>query len=358
MWKAHVKSSYGLQVFILVYSFLWFGFSYSYLLSQFGIMGYSMNRDAAPSKSEIKAKEQSKIIVSNLHGKEMTPIVSNTTKTATFLTTESPSNREISLFERILRATRTDIPSLHHCNWINHRLRRNASLGKELPKPMSEDPTADFSVKTPILHTFDPTTGAEIMIVKYNRGRQSDSRHRVMNTAKILLTYEEFERQTGSNNRIFPKLHGLCRKLKMNGNGSLRTEALALEYLSTDLKNSHKPQSFEECSRRTVKMFDLFVELDERLHLAHGDAKAGQWMARDDGSFAFQDVDDIVGAGNVVAIPYMELKQMRVLARAHGMMSKEEKQLPDGLYHYFRSKVFPPCLMGSNLSDMPLRGTD
>jgi len=227
---------------------------------------------------------------------------------------------------------------LHRCEWIQKLLDGDEALGPRLRKSGIDREVKNknpFWLKAPLLHTRNPETSEDIMILKYNYypGTGTQRTLKFNNTVKVLLSHQELIRLTGIPSRIFPKLHGFCNTMTIKGDVK-PTHVLAVEFIDHDLQDLPKPSNFQECADRATKALDLFAEMDEHLHLTLVDFKPGQWMARSDGTLVLQDVDDIVEPGDISPYPDQQSYLINRLAAANRRPVKEVKDI------YF-SKMFP-----------------
>jgi len=171
---------------------------------------------------------------------------------------------------------------LHKCMWIKDRLKNDKPIGKALPQSGSAG-GGKFWLKQPVLHTKDPDSGMEIMILKYNvyegNGNPNQDTEKFSNTVQVLLK--------NTKTTIFPKLFGFCSKLE-------GFNYIAVEYIDHDMADLAVPTTLSGCVSRARKALKLFGDLDEQLHLTLTDFKPGQWMARATGELVLQDIDDIL----------------------------------------------------------------
>lgn len=169
------------------------------------------------------------------------------------------------------------------CDYVRDLLATGEAMGPPLPESGKQTRGITFWLKAPVLHTRDPASNLEVMVLKYNIYNKSPSwtQHtdKFTNTVRVL--------RDNRAARLFPRLFGSCADID-------GLHYIAVEYVDFEMSMLPRPTSPQECMDRAIAVMDVFVELDEDMHLFLADVKPGQWMARRDGSLVLQDVDDIV----------------------------------------------------------------
>jgi len=184
--------------------------------------------------------------------------------------------------EPVTKYSSSDAPvrALERCEWIKELLQKNDSIGPPLPKPKEPRPGANvFWLKTPLLHTRDPESGDEVVVLKYNIYTKTQHIEKFNNTVSVLTLFPDAT--------IFPKLYGYCKIEEFYH--------IVVEFIDQEPRDLVRPKDIGECVDRSLQVLSTFNEMD-KLGLTLVDFKAGQWMIRKAGDFVLQDVDDIVPA--------------------------------------------------------------
>ncbi|GBG27808.1 Hypothetical Protein FCC1311_040312 [Hondaea fermentalgiana] len=194
---------------------------------------------------------------------------------------------------------------LHRCEYVQDLLDNGKSIGPPLPESGKQRPGGPFYLKQPLLHTVDPASGEEVVVLRYNIYNKSPSwtQHtdKFRNTIKVLL----WNRRIQSS--IFPKLYGFCNSI--NG-----FHHIVVEFIRDDVYALPPPLGLDDCFQRADKINSLFASLDEDFHLTFADIKPGQWMFRADGTAVLQDVDDMVVPGAKMVYDDLEKWHMNRIA--------------------------------------------
>ncbi len=215
-------------------------------------------------------------------------------------------------------ATETPTREIKGCEWIRNRLHNPIDIPGSRPLPKSGKRNTDgnvFWLKSPEMHTKNPETGEEIMILKYNIYNRDPSwtqhTEKYENTVSVLSEHR--------SETFLPRLHAHCRDID-------GYHYIAVEYISKHMNEVPKPEGLPACVDRAIDIMTMFSTMDDK-GLCMMDMKPGQWMVRDDGTFVIQDVDDIVASPTKVVYKDQAEGLMATVQRFNRLSAREIDKL-------------------------------